>query len=320
VRLAFLALLLLSAPARADTELPTIASVFRPTLRITDTGFRTLERVTVERGEVTWVTLHYVARPHRGRRWRQAAVESTLELPVGVRVLGLAIGEEAHLAWGAPVDALAARRAVTDAEIAGLAVVEQTGASAGVRHVRLRADAGDADITLALAAVDPTALAIDTGAELLVDGQAAPRGAIVDVPGAIDAASRGQALDGDTALVAGTPVLRAGVIVDRFGTSVILSGSLDKQIIRRTVQDHTPQLRQCYLARAQVQRDLAGTVVLHFAIAEGGQVLEASVDGELRDAALDACLVEQVRAWEFPPARGEGLVLVNYPLTFAVRA
>lgn len=89
---------------------------------------------------------------------------------------------------------------------------------------------------------------------------------------------------------------------------------LDKATIRRTVKQHLAQLARCYTKVTEYQGGPEGTAVLRFFIAPNGLVAMANVDGEIDDERITSCLASEVRQWEFP--RGDGGVLVNYPLTF----
>jgi TonB family protein len=91
-------------------------------------------------------------------------------------------------------------------------------------------------------------------------------------------------------------------------------GTLDKEIVRRTVRRHLNEVRYCYEQALATHRDLQGRLVVQFTISPAGRVLAALLQSStLGVASLDACVVGAVRRWEFPQPAGGGLVSVSYP-------
>jgi len=54
--------------------------------------------------------------------------------------------------------------------------------------------------------------------------------------------------------------------------------------------------------------------MLHFLIGPDGSVSDLSADGQLDDADVRTCLIDEVGTWDFPPT--DDSVRVNFPLTF----
>jgi len=100
------------------------------------------------------------------------------------------------------------------------------------------------------------------------------------------------------------------------GSSV--RGSLDKEIIRRTVRRHLNEVRYCYESGLTTHPSLVGRIVTQFTIAPTGRVLAAVIQSSsLKAPTVEACVINAVKRWEFPaPDRG-GLAMVSYPFSFA---
>jgi TonB family protein len=95
-------------------------------------------------------------------------------------------------------------------------------------------------------------------------------------------------------------------------------GSLDKEIIRRIVRRHVNEVRYCYDQALAAHPSLAGRVVVQVTIAPTGRVLASVLSSTTLGApAVERCVVEAVRRWEFPEPKGGGLVIVSYPFQFA---
>jgi Ca-activated chloride channel family protein len=97
----------------------------------------------------------------------------------------------------------------------------------------------------------------------------------------------------------------------RIGGAVV-TGSLDKDIIRRHVRQKLPAIRYCYEKALVSDRALAGTLVAEFSITPEGATTSISVSGVGGDT-LHACVTSLVRHLRFPKFAGDGLVRVRYP-------
>jgi TonB family protein len=99
---------------------------------------------------------------------------------------------------------------------------------------------------------------------------------------------------------------------------VHVSGTLDKEIIRRTVRRHLNEVKYCYEQALVTRPSLSGRVVIQFAIAPTGRVLTSVLQSSsLGVAAVDNCVVNAVKRWEFPEPERGGLAMVSYPFTFS---
>jgi len=120
--------------------------------------------------------------------------------------------------------------------------------------------------------------------------------------------------------LAGTLGPRSKTIVPDFiaGTPVV-HGSLDKEIIRRTIRRHVNEVRYCYEQGLTHHPGLAGRLVVQFMIAANGQVLSSVMQPQsstMTDPGVAMCVVKAVQRWPFPAPSGGGLVQVSYPFQF----
>jgi hypothetical protein len=100
-----------------------------------------------------------------------------------------------------------------------------------------------------------------------------------------------------------------------FGQQTV-TGDLDKAIIRRYMKRNAQKLLYCYEKELVTKKTLAGTVRAQFTIRGDGNVVAASADGTLKDAAVRSCVTKVIQAIQFPKPKGGGAVIVVYPLTF----
>jgi hypothetical protein len=100
------------------------------------------------------------------------------------------------------------------------------------------------------------------------------------------------------------------------GTPVIL-GSLDPEIIRRIVREHSGQIRYCYESELTRTPGLLGKIVMKWVINGEGRVIQAQVaETQMKNANVENCLATKIRTWMFPKPKGGGMVVVNYPFVF----
>jgi len=99
---------------------------------------------------------------------------------------------------------------------------------------------------------------------------------------------------------------------------VSAQGSLDKEIIRRIVRRHLNEVKYCYDQALARQPKLDGRVVAKFTISGTGQVLASFIQSTtLGSPAVELCVANAIKRWDFPAPRGGGLAMVSYPFTFS---
>ncbi|MBN1209962.1 MAG: TonB family protein [Myxococcaceae bacterium] len=97
----------------------------------------------------------------------------------------------------------------------------------------------------------------------------------------------------------------------------IKEGSLDKELVRKVIQDNKSQIRACFERLLNQYPELGGKVQTQFTIGAEGQVLTARVAGSTTGSKeLDGCVASRVRLWQFPKPKGGGQVVVSYPFLF----
>jgi TonB family protein len=102
------------------------------------------------------------------------------------------------------------------------------------------------------------------------------------------------------------------------GIGQVQGGTLDKEIIRRIVRRHLNEVKYCYDQALVRQPKLDGRMVVKFTIAGTGQVLASFVQSTtLGSPAVEMCVANAVKRWEFPAPRQGGLAIVSYPFTFS---
>lgn len=101
------------------------------------------------------------------------------------------------------------------------------------------------------------------------------------------------------------------------GTAAV-RGSLDKEVIRRTIRRNIDGVKACYeRGLAQRRTSFGGRVSVQFTIAGTGQVVAAVLQSSTLGAPqVEACIVKTVRGWRFDTPQGGGIVIVTYPFNF----
>lgn len=102
----------------------------------------------------------------------------------------------------------------------------------------------------------------------------------------------------------------------------LLSGRLDKLLIRRVIKAHRNELRACYEAGLLRQPALHGRVELQFLIDPSGRVTVLRISGpsSFEQSPVDVlpCIATAVMAWQFPAVHTiqNAVAEVRYPIEF----
>jgi hypothetical protein len=92
-------------------------------------------------------------------------------------------------------------------------------------------------------------------------------------------------------------------------------GSLTREQVLKVVNAHKAGLNYCYEKELQRKTSLAGTITLFWLILPDGSVQKTNVKSTtMGDAAVEGCLMRQVKQWSFPKAPGQ--TMVNFPFIF----
>jgi len=93
-------------------------------------------------------------------------------------------------------------------------------------------------------------------------------------------------------------------------------GSLSKEQIAKVVRAHMAGVKYCYEKELQHKTSLAGGVDIFWVIQPDGTVSKANVkQSTMGDAAVEGCIVRQVKQWSFPKAPGQTIV-GRFPFIF----
>ncbi|MBI3181897.1 MAG: AgmX/PglI C-terminal domain-containing protein [Myxococcales bacterium] len=107
-----------------------------------------------------------------------------------------------------------------------------------------------------------------------------------------------------------------GVVTRASARSVAVQGSIDREAVARVVNAHLQEVRACYERALLKDPGLAGKVVLEWTISTGGKVVTAKTKSStLKNSAVEGCILQNLKGWTFPPAKG-GIVIVSYPFLF----
>ena len=97
----------------------------------------------------------------------------------------------------------------------------------------------------------------------------------------------------------------------------VVTGSLDKELIRRVIRKHRREIKYCYEKELIKNKNLAGRIVISFTISSTGRVVAAvKKSSTINNGAVESCVTSKVRRWIFPEPKGGGIVRVSYPFVF----
>jgi hypothetical protein len=93
-------------------------------------------------------------------------------------------------------------------------------------------------------------------------------------------------------------------------------GSLSKEQINKVVRAHLAGIKYCYEKELQHKAGLSGGIDVFWVIQPDGTVSKANVKNTtMGDAAVEGCIVRQVKQWQFPKAPAQTTV-GRYPFIF----
>lgn len=94
-------------------------------------------------------------------------------------------------------------------------------------------------------------------------------------------------------------------------------GSLDKDIIGRTMRHNLKDVTFCYEREWAKGSRLTGRLMIQFTISGTGNVIASMVQSStINNQPVETCIATAVRGWVFPKPPGGGIVVVTYPYTF----
>jgi hypothetical protein len=99
------------------------------------------------------------------------------------------------------------------------------------------------------------------------------------------------------------------------GTAQVM-GSVDKELVRKVIQEHAAQIRYCYEQQLALNPKLSGKVSVKWVINGDGSASSAQIDASattLNDPKVHQCMMARITSWEFPKPKGGGIAVITYP-------
>lgn len=99
------------------------------------------------------------------------------------------------------------------------------------------------------------------------------------------------------------------------GTAQVM-GSIDKELVRKVIQDHAAQIRYCYEQQLTLNPRLAGKVSIKWVINADGSASSAQIDPSattLENDQVHQCMMSRIQSWQFPKPMGGGIAVITYP-------
>jgi len=98
-----------------------------------------------------------------------------------------------------------------------------------------------------------------------------------------------------------------------------ISGSLDRRLVQRVVQQHRAELRACYEREAAKVKGLSGKVDVSWIVAANGLVMSVGInESTIGNKNVENCVVNSIKHWRFPAPKGGGMVrIASYPFVFS---
>lgn len=111
---------------------------------------------------------------------------------------------------------------------------------------------------------------------------------------------------------------KGSVDIDVGGQEAEFMGSIDKEAIRRIIQQNKNAIRSCYERSLQRKPDLYGKLVLEWDIEEKGKVTRASVkSNSLGDDQVATCIMGRIKSLRFPEPPPDQIGRVTFPFVFS---
>lgn len=96
------------------------------------------------------------------------------------------------------------------------------------------------------------------------------------------------------------------------------TGELPKAVIKAYIATKMGAIKACYQKGLQGNPDLSGKIRVKFLIQPNGAVNPAKIDeSTIGNDNVENCVLNNVKVWKFPQAKGGGVTTVVYPFIFA---
>lgn len=107
-----------------------------------------------------------------------------------------------------------------------------------------------------------------------------------------------------------------GTVTRATSRTMGVSGTIDKEAVAKVINSHLSEISACYERALLKEAGLAGKIVLEWNISTAGIVTTAKTKSStMKSAAVEGCILNALKTWKFPPAKGAGVV-ISYPFMF----
>lgn len=91
-------------------------------------------------------------------------------------------------------------------------------------------------------------------------------------------------------------------------------GTIDREAVRRVVQEHLREIRSCFERELNKSPGIEGKVVMYWEIGPQGKVLTSSVKTtSLNNANVENCMARAIKSWRFPEPPSNQIGEITYP-------
>lgn len=107
-----------------------------------------------------------------------------------------------------------------------------------------------------------------------------------------------------------------GAVTSAVSRNIGAQGTIDKEAVAKAINAHLHEVSSCYERALLKEPGLAGKIVLEWQITTSGGVGFAKTKSStMRSSAVEGCILNSLKTWRFPPAKGAGVV-ITYPFMF----
>ncbi len=107
-----------------------------------------------------------------------------------------------------------------------------------------------------------------------------------------------------------------GAVTSAVSRNIGAQGTVDKEAVAKAINAHLHEVSSCYERALLKEPGLAGKIVLEWQITTSGSVGFAKTKSStMRSSAVEGCILNSLKTWRFPPAKGAGVV-ITYPFMF----
>ncbi len=108
----------------------------------------------------------------------------------------------------------------------------------------------------------------------------------------------------------------AGTVTRAATRNIGAQGTIDKEAVAKVINSHLHEVSSCYERALLKTPGLAGKIVLEWQITTTGTVGYAKTkSSSMQSPAVESCILQSLKTWHFPQAKGAGVV-ITYPFMF----